>query len=429
MKTLRRRHPRRRLQRRLGGDPAAAGPAGPLRAGGRAGGGVRRQGGGGDDRDVGDVPHPPAGPCGSTWSASTCPRRGCATGSRTRRCTATPRPARPAPSSAAPSPRSSSAATCSTSTCWPPPWPKGPSCCGRPASRDVELGDFDHRVTLERDGASGDGRLPLGARRHRPRHLPRQAPGADRAQPRAPHGGDLVPLGGRAPHRRRRRPRAALVLPRQRRLPPPRHQPLHGLRLLGLVHPPRQRRDQHRRRLRHPARRSRPQQEPGERLHRLPARRSPPRPSCSTARACRPRTCGPISHLAYVTRQYMGNGWALLGDAAAFLDPYYSPGLDHASFSVEATVEIVKAQTAGEDVAAAHRRAQRDVRALVPPLLPVDLQGQVLLHGRARPARRPRSSSTPRSTTSSWSSRPIASSGSSTGCRCSARSRRSSATT
>jgi flavin-dependent dehydrogenase len=54
------------------------------------------------------------------------------------------------------------------------------------------------------------------------------------------------------------------------------------------------------------------------------------------------------SNLAYVTRQYMGNGWALMGDAAAFLDPYYSPGLDHASFSVEATVEIVKAQTSGE---------------------------------------------------------------------------------
>jgi flavin-dependent dehydrogenase len=59
-----------------------------------------------------------------------------------------------------------------------------------------------------------------------------------------------------------------------------------------------------------------------------------------------------FSNLAYVTRQYMGDGWALLGDAAAFLDPYYSPGLDHAAFSVEATVEIVKAQTAGEDVAA-----------------------------------------------------------------------------
>ena len=56
------------------------------------------------------------------------------------------------------------------------------------------------------------------------------------------------------------------------------------------------------------------------------------------------------SSLAYASRQYMGNGWALMGDAAAFLDPYYSPGLDHASFSVEATVEIVKAQTSGEDV-------------------------------------------------------------------------------
>lgn len=59
-----------------------------------------------------------------------------------------------------------------------------------------------------------------------------------------------------------------------------------------------------------------------------------------------------FSNLAYVTRQYMGDGWALLGDAAAFLDPYYSPGLDHASFSVEATVEIIKAHAAGKDVAA-----------------------------------------------------------------------------
>ena len=56
------------------------------------------------------------------------------------------------------------------------------------------------------------------------------------------------------------------------------------------------------------------------------------------------------SHLPYVTRRYMGNGWALLGDAAAFLDPYYSPGLDHASFSVEATTEIVRKWSAGENV-------------------------------------------------------------------------------
>lgn len=58
------------------------------------------------------------------------------------------------------------------------------------------------------------------------------------------------------------------------------------------------------------------------------------------------------SHLPYVAKQYMGEGWALVGDAAAFLDPYYSPGLDHAAFSVEATVEIIKKETSGMDVAA-----------------------------------------------------------------------------
>src|SRR5262249_27027645 len=56
------------------------------------------------------------------------------------------------------------------------------------------------------------------------------------------------------------------------------------------------------------------------------------------------------AHLPYVTRQYMGPGWALLGDAAAFLDPYYSPGLDHAAFTVEATVEIIGRDRAGEEV-------------------------------------------------------------------------------
>lgn len=58
------------------------------------------------------------------------------------------------------------------------------------------------------------------------------------------------------------------------------------------------------------------------------------------------------SHLPYSSKQYMGNGWALLGDAASFLDPYYSPGLDHASFTAEATAEIVGLDAKGEDIAA-----------------------------------------------------------------------------
>lgn len=58
------------------------------------------------------------------------------------------------------------------------------------------------------------------------------------------------------------------------------------------------------------------------------------------------------SNLAYATRQYMGEGWALVGDAAVFLDPYYSPGLDHCSFSSEATAEIVAMDLAGRQIVA-----------------------------------------------------------------------------
>lgn len=69
----------------------------------------------------------------------------------------------------------------------------------------------------------------------------------------------------------------------------------------------------------------------------------------------RPEDLRARSRVAYVTRRYMGPGWALLGDAAAFIDPYYSPGLDHCAFSAEATARIVLAHARGaaaRDVAA-----------------------------------------------------------------------------
>jgi flavin-dependent dehydrogenase len=62
----------------------------------------------------------------------------------------------------------------------------------------------------------------------------------------------------------------------------------------------------------------------------------------------RPEDLRFYSHLPYVSKQYMGEGWALVGDAAAFLDPYYSPGLDHVGFTSEATTRIVLADFAGE---------------------------------------------------------------------------------
>lgn len=45
--------------------------------------------------------------------------------------------------------------------------------------------------------------------------------------------------------------------------------------------------------------------------------------------------------LPYCAREMMGNGWALVGDAAAFLDPFYSPGLDFLSFTTSAVAAIV----------------------------------------------------------------------------------------
>lgn len=63
------------------------------------------------------------------------------------------------------------------------------------------------------------------------------------------------------------------------------------------------------------------------------------------------------SHLPYKTRVYAGRGWALVGDAASFLDPYYSPGLDHASMSIYATARILEADLhAKESEASLDRR-------------------------------------------------------------------------
>ena len=55
------------------------------------------------------------------------------------------------------------------------------------------------------------------------------------------------------------------------------------------------------------------------------------------------------AHLPYRTSQYAAPGWALVGDAAHFLDPYLSPGLDHAAVSVGATVRVLAEALNGLD--------------------------------------------------------------------------------
>jgi hypothetical protein len=65
-------------------------------------------------------------------------------------------------------------------------------------------------------------------------------------------------------------------------------------------------------------------------------------------------------NLPYYTTTYAGDGFSLVGDAAAFLDPFYSPGMDWISFTASTTAQLILAQQRGEDIAArlaAHNRA------------------------------------------------------------------------
>lgn len=53
-------------------------------------------------------------------------------------------------------------------------------------------------------------------------------------------------------------------------------------------------------------------------------------------------------NLPYCTTTFAGNGFSLVGDAAGFIDPFYSPGMDWISFTTYTTKELIVAQHRGE---------------------------------------------------------------------------------
>ncbi len=59
-----------------------------------------------------------------------------------------------------------------------------------------------------------------------------------------------------------------------------------------------------------------------------------------------------FSALPYSNEQVCGDGWAAVGDAAGFIDPLYSPGLDFSAYTTYYVAEMIAAQLAGEDVTA-----------------------------------------------------------------------------
>jgi flavin-dependent dehydrogenase len=55
------------------------------------------------------------------------------------------------------------------------------------------------------------------------------------------------------------------------------------------------------------------------------------------------------AHLPYLVDRVAGRGWSMVGDAAGFLDPFYSPGIDALSFSVSWAVELLRRSRASPD--------------------------------------------------------------------------------
>ncbi len=65
-------------------------------------------------------------------------------------------------------------------------------------------------------------------------------------------------------------------------------------------------------------------------------------------------------HLAYRSEVLAGDGFVLVGDAAAFMDPFYSPGMDWVSFTVSRAVDLVGRALRGEAAATLAARYHAD---------------------------------------------------------------------
>jgi hypothetical protein len=56
-------------------------------------------------------------------------------------------------------------------------------------------------------------------------------------------------------------------------------------------------------------------------------------------------------NLPYYSTTFAGDGFVIVGDAGAFIDPFYSPGMEWVSFSSWSAVQLILAQQRGEEMA------------------------------------------------------------------------------
>jgi flavin-dependent dehydrogenase len=55
-------------------------------------------------------------------------------------------------------------------------------------------------------------------------------------------------------------------------------------------------------------------------------------------------------NLPYYSTTFAGDGFALVGDAGGFIDPFYSPGMDWVAFTSWSTAQLILAQQRGEEM-------------------------------------------------------------------------------
>ena len=90
-------------------------------------------------------------------------------------------------------------------------------------------------------------------------------------------------------------------------------------------------------------------------------------------------------NLPYYSTTFAGDGFALVGDAAGFIDPFYSPGMDWIAYTANAAADVILAERAGEGGRAqASGTPQPRLLARLPAVVRGDLPEQVRVHGRLR---------------------------------------------
>src|SRR5690606_39593224 len=65
-------------------------------------------------------------------------------------------------------------------------------------------------------------------------------------------------------------------------------------------------------------------------------------------------------NLAYYSTRFAGDGFVLVGDAAAFMDPFYSPGMDWISFTTSSASNLITQQRKGEAMEPILEKYNRD---------------------------------------------------------------------